>query len=185
MKTDRPISRQGAPAGAAGETPTAKPSPGRNTPDPIPPRASMLRFQGAANRVVRVLLRTPVICRAIGRLLVIVYVVGRKTGTRYVVPVAYARHDGALLIGTPFGWARNLRSGEPVDIRIKGRLRRADVEVITDETGVVEAYAVMARGNHNFAAFNKISFDPAGNPDPTDLRLAWAAGARAIRLTPH
>ena len=43
----------------------------------------------------------------------------------------------------------------------------------------------MASDNHNFASFNKIGFDADGNPDPTDLQLAWAAGARAIRLTPR
>ncbi len=150
---------------------------------PATPRARTMRFQGAANRVVRVLLRTPVICRLMGRLLVIVYVVGRKSGTRYIVPVAYTRDGDALLIGTPFGWARNLRTGTPVSIRLKGRLRHADVTVTTDEAGVVEAFGVMAKDNRNFASFNKIGFDAEGNPKADDLRLAWAAGARAIRLT--
>ena len=149
------------------------------------PRATTLKFQGAANRVVRVLLRTPLVCRLMGRLLVTVYVVGRKSGTRYIVPVAYTRDGDGLLIGTPFGWARNLRTGTPVSIRLKGRLRQADVEVTTDEAGVVAAFAVMAKDNRNFASFNKIGFDASGNPEPGDLHLAWAAGARAIRLTPR
>jgi hypothetical protein len=50
---------------------------------------------------------------------------------------------------------------------------------------VVDAYAVMARDNHNFAKFNGIGFDSGGNPIGADLHLAWAAGARAFRLTPH
>ena len=33
--------------------------------------------------------------------------------------------------------------------------------------------------------FNKITIDPDGNPDPADLRAAWAAGARGFRLTPR
>jgi hypothetical protein len=144
-----------------------------------------MRFQGAANQVVRVLLRTPLVCRLIGRLLVTVYVVGRKSGTRYILPVAYTRDGAALLIGTPFGWARNLRTGTPVSIRLQGRLRQADVQVTTDEAGVVAAFAVMARDNRNFASFNKIGFDADGNPNAEDLHLAWAAGARAIRLTPR
>ena len=36
----------------------------------------------------------------------------------------------------------------------------------------------MARDNHDFAKFNKIGFNQAGNPNPADLHLAWAAGAR-------
>jgi deazaflavin-dependent oxidoreductase (nitroreductase family) len=149
------------------------------------PRAQTLAVQGLVNRIVRGLLRTPLVCRAVGNRLVPVYVVGRKSGRHYTVPVAYTRDEDILLVGTPFGWGRNLRSGEPVSIRLKGRRRLADVEVLTDEAKVVGAYAVMCRDNHNFAKFNHIGFDAAGNPEPADLRQAWAAGARAFRLTPR
>src|ERR1700761_6420990 len=141
--------------------------------------------QDLVNRIVRGVLRTPVLAQLAGRRLVTVYVVGRKSGRHYDLPVAYTRHEGSLLIGTPFGWARNLRTGEPVDIRLRGRRRPADVQVIVDEPGVVGAYAVMARDNHNFARFNHIGFDADGSPLPADLHRAWAAGARAFRLTPR
>ena len=149
------------------------------------PRAKLLAAQDLVNRIVRGLLRTPVVSRLAGRRIVTLYITGRKTGRRYAVPVAYTRHEGDLLIGTPFGWGRNLRTGEPVTIRFKGRRRLADVLVLTEEQQVVDAYAVMARDNHAFAKFNDISFDSARNPVPADLHLAWAAGARAFRLTPH
>jgi deazaflavin-dependent oxidoreductase (nitroreductase family) len=149
------------------------------------PRAKLLAAQNLVNRIVRGLLRTPVVSRLAGRRIVTLYVVGRKSGRRYAVPVAYTRDDGDLLFGSPFGWGRNLRTGEPVTIRFKGRRRLADVLVLTDEQQVTGAYAVMARDNHAFAKFNNIGFDQAGNPVPGDLRLAWAAGARAFRLTPH
>ena len=148
-------------------------------------RAQTLAWQGLANRIVRGLLRTPLVCRLAGKRLITVYAVGRKSGRHYTIPVAYTPHDGSLLIGTPFGWGRNLRTGEPVDIRLRGKRRPAEVHVLTDEAGVVELYGVMARDNHSFAKFNKIGFGPAGTPDPVDLHLAWAAGARAIRLTPR
>ena len=149
------------------------------------PRAKLLAVQGLVNRIIRGMLRTPLVGRLAGRRLVTVYVVGRKSGRRYTVPVAYTRHEGDLLVGTPFGWGRNLRTGEPVAIRFKGRKRLADVQVLTDENDVAGAYAVMARDNHAFAKFNNIGFDADGNPEPSDLHLAWAAGARAFRLTPR
>ena len=149
------------------------------------PRAQTLKAQNLVNRIVRGLLRTPLLSRLAGRRLVTLYIVGRKSGRRYALPVAYTRHEGDLLIGTPFGWGRNLRTGEPVTIRFKGRRRLADVLVLADEREVVDAYTVMARDNHAFAKFNNIGFDPAGNPLPADLRQAWTAGARAFRLTPH
>jgi hypothetical protein len=149
------------------------------------PRAQTLALQGLANRIVRGLLRVPLLCRVVGKRLVVLYVVGRKSGRRYTVPVAYTKQGESLLIGTPFGWGRNLRSGEPLAVRLKGRAMTVDVRVFTDEREVTDAYAVMARDNHNFAKFNKIGFDPAGNPNPADLHLAWAAGARAAQLTPR
>jgi hypothetical protein len=93
------------------------------------PRVQPGRFQGVANRIARILLATPLLSRLVGRALVTIYVVGRKTGRRYVVPVAYTRHEGDLLIGAPFAWARNLRTGEPVEVRYLGRRRTAAVRV--------------------------------------------------------
>ena len=147
--------------------------------------AHTLAFQGAANRVVRGLLRTPLLARLVGARLLILYVVGRKSGKRYTVPVAYSSHEGALLFGTEFRWARNLRTGEPVEIRLKGRRRTADVTVTTDEAGVLADYGFLARDNHQFARFNRITLDAAGEPDPDDLRRCWAAGGRSVRLVPR
>ena len=149
------------------------------------PRAQTMAVQGLVNRIIRALLRTPVVSNLVGSRLVTVYVVGRKSGRSYAVPVAYTRHEGDLLVGTPFGWGRNLRTGEAVSIRLKGRRRLADVQVLTEERDVVDAYGVMARDNHQFARFNTIGFDRVGDPVPGDLHLAWAAGARAFRLTPR
>jgi len=149
------------------------------------PRAQTMAMQNLGNRIVRGMLRTPLLCRLAGGRLVTLYIVGRKSGRHYTVPVAYTRSDRDLLIGTPFGWGRNLRTGEAVAIRLKGRRRLADVEVFTDERAVTHAYEVMCRDNHTFAKFNRIGLDAAGNPDQTDLHLAWASGARAFRLTPR
>lgn len=156
------------------------------TPTPTTqPRARTVRGQRVVNRLVRGVLRTPLLCRLVGKRLVTVYAVGRTSGRRYTVPVAYARHDGALLIGSSFPWIRNLRTGRPVDIRLRGRRRPADVQVLRTEPEVVAAYAIMTRDNHPFATLNGVRLDPDGTPDPGDLHLAWQTGARAVRLTPR
>jgi deazaflavin-dependent oxidoreductase (nitroreductase family) len=149
------------------------------------PRAKTLRWQGAANRVMRGMLRTPLLAQAMGSKLVTLQVTGRKSGRRYNIPVAYTRDGGDLLIGTPFGWGKNLRTGEPLPIRLKGRRRQADVRVYASEAEVTTAYAAMTRDNKQFAKFNQVSFDAGGNPEPEDLRAAWLGGARAFRLTPR
>ena len=120
-----------------------------------------------------------------GGRLVILYVVGRKSGRRYCVPVAYMAEGNDLLIGTFSVWGRNLRTGEPIAIRLKGKRRWADVHVSATEPEVVSAYAHMARVNPTFAKFSSIHVAEDGQPDRCDLHLAWAGGARAIRLTPQ
>jgi hypothetical protein len=154
-------------------------------PTRVAPRAKTLAFQGAANRVMRGLLRTPGIDRLVGRRLITLYVVGRSSGTEYAIPVAYLAHEGQLLVGSPFGWGRNLRTGQPVDVRLRGRRRPAQVTVIADEAGVVADYGVLARANKQFAGFNQIRLAADGEPDVDDLRACWAAGARVFRLTPQ
>jgi deazaflavin-dependent oxidoreductase (nitroreductase family) len=141
--------------------------------------------QKAANRIVTALLRTPGISSGMGRRLVIINVTGRKSGRHYSVPVAYIRHDGALLVGTPFAWARNMRTGEPVEVIVRGSRRPADVEVISDRDGVVAAYGILCRANRQFARFNNIRLGPDGEPVPGDLDAAWTNGARAYRLSPR
>lgn len=147
-------------------------------------RAQTLPLQGLVNQFVRVLLRAPLLCRLVGKRLT-VYVIGQKSGRHYTIPVAYMRRAGTLLVGTQFSWVRNLRTGEPLEIRLLGRRRSADVQVLADEAGVVEYLTMMARDNHQFAKFNKIGLDQRGDPRPDDLHLAWVAGARVALLTPR
>ena len=148
-------------------------------------RATTVRLQGGVNQLIRGLLRAPLLCRLVGKRLITMYVVGRKSGRHYNIPVAYTRQDGTLLVGSQFRWLRNLHTGDPVEIRLLGERRVVDVELLTDETGVVEHLAIMARTNHQFAKFNMIGLDERGEPRPDDLHLAWAAGARIARLTPR
>lgn len=157
-----------------------------NSPSATAPtaRARTVPLQGLVNRVVRGLLRTPLLSRVVGRRLLTLDVVGRTSGRRYTVPVAYTRLGTTLLVGSQFAWARNLRTGESVHIRLAGKRRSADVRVLTDETGVVEHLGMMARDNHQFANLNGIGFDQDGNPRPDDLHRAWVAGARVAILTP-
>ena len=146
------------------------------------PRARTMRFQGVANRVVRTLLATPLVSRVVGQRLITVHVVGRKSGRRFSVPVAYTRHGDALLIGTPFAWGRNLRTGQPVEVRYRGRLAQAEVRVHTAEADVVRLYDAIVRDNRQFAGFNRIGFDATGAPNPADLHRAWTEGARVLEL---
>ena len=106
------------------------------TDTPGAPAVRTMRAQGLVNLAVRGLLRTPGLSRIIGSRLVTLYVAGRTSGRRYTVPVSYLAHGDDLLIGTSSGWARNLRTGEPVTFRFKGKIRLADVQTLTTEPDV-------------------------------------------------
>jgi len=149
------------------------------------PRVRTLPVQAIANRLVRGLLRTPGIAQLMGRRLIVVHVTGRKSGRRYVIPVAYTREGDDLLTGSPFGWGRNLRTGESVPVRLRGRLRQAEVTVYSEEADVVRLYDRMCRDNKVFASFNQVGFAADGDPKAEDLHAAWAAGARVFRFTPR
>lgn len=150
-----------------------------------PERIRISPAQKAANRIVRVLLATPGIANGIGARLLTVYAVGRKSGRLYTVPVAYTPFEGGLVIGTPFGWARNLRTGEPVAIRYKGKKLQADVQVLTSEEDVTRAYTALCRGGTPFSKFNKVRVDADGEPSASDLHDCWTDGSRAYKLTPR
>jgi hypothetical protein len=159
-----------------------------HTGDPARPagqRAHTMPGQRVVNLLVRAMLHTPGLAAIVGGRLVTLYVVGRKSGRRYCIPVAYMAEGNDLLIGTSSAWGRNLRTGEPVAIRLKGKRRSADVHVSATEPEVVSAYAYMACANPTFAKFSSIHLSANGEPDHHDLHLAWASGAKAIRLTPQ
>jgi hypothetical protein len=140
-------------------------------------------LQGVVNVVMRGLLSTPGVAKGIGKYLITLHIVGRKSGRHYSIPVAYTGHEGTILIGTPFGWGKNLRTGEPLEVTYKGKRRTADVEAFTQEADVVALFGVMCRDNKNFANFNKVRLEKDGSPNLDDLRAAWQGGARAFKLT--
>lgn len=148
-------------------------------------RAQKLPMQSLVNTFTRTALSTPGVAKGIGRRLIVLYVFGRKTGKRYAIPIAYMEHDGKILIGTQFGWIRNLRTGDPIQVRHKGQLRSADVEVVEDPDRVAELYTEMCRDNHAFGKFHNIRYDSAGEPDAEGVRDAVRLGARALLLTPQ
>src|ERR1035437_9956009 len=78
-------------------------------------RAQTLALQGLVNPMVRGLLRTPLLCRVVGNRLLCLHRGAPSPGPHPPPPPPPPRHDGTLLIGTPFAWGRNLHTGEPVD----------------------------------------------------------------------
>jgi len=147
----------------------------------VPHRTSGVQRVG--NAVVLGLLRSPLHRLLSGRLLAI-SVIGRRTGRRYTIPVGYAEHGADLLIGTAGTWCRNLRPGTPVEVRLRGRRRHYDPEVVREEPRAAELYRVILRRNPVHGRFAHIRIAPDGGPDRDDLRRALADGVAVVRLRP-
>ncbi|WP_141717602.1 nitroreductase/quinone reductase family protein [Nocardia altamirensis] len=144
------------------------------------------KSQARTNKIVRSLLRVPGISRVVGNYLMTLHIVGRKSGKRYDVPVAYTKHDGSLLIGTALRpWVKNLQAGDPVQVS-RGRKPEMFVPVVhTAEQDVMRLYAIIAADNKTNAKFNGIGFTADGAPNKADLYQTWQLGGVVIELTPQ
>lgn len=177
------MSPDNTPDSTSPNTPANTPAAGYGTPTTTGPQ-QIRPYQAALNRFMRILLRTPLISRGIGSRLLTITVVGRKSGTTYIIPVSYTRHENYLLVGTVAKkWVSNLRPGVPVEIRVRGKLRSADQVVLRDEANVIELFDIIARDNHTNAKFSGIGFNPDGSPNQADLHQAWELGAAVIRFS--
>ncbi|MFE9328605.1 nitroreductase/quinone reductase family protein [Nocardia sp. NPDC052278] len=136
------------------------------------------------NRFVRLILRIPGLGSIAGRKLLVLHLVGRKSGKRYDIPVAYTASEGSLLIGTlKHSWLKNLRKNVPIQVSMGGPKRSALATLVSDLDGVMHLFDVIARDNPSNARFNGIGFDAAGEPNKADIFQTWQQGGVVIRLT--
>ncbi|MEV0246759.1 nitroreductase/quinone reductase family protein [Nocardia sp. NPDC050712] len=146
----------------------------------------LMKRQQLVNSIVRKLLRVPGLSGVIGKRLLVLHVVGRKSGKTFDVPVAYTRHDGAILIGTALRpWVKNLIAGTPVSASLGGRPREFAPRVHTGELDVMRLYEIIARDNPTNAKFNGIGFAADGAPEKADIYQTWKLGGVVIELTPR
>jgi hypothetical protein len=91
------------------------------------------RGQKALNVVMRAVLSTPGLHRTVSNRVLVLDVVGRKSGRRYRIPVGYTPTPHGLLIGTAGRWRRNLVADRPVRVVVGRRVQSMVADVITDE----------------------------------------------------
>lgn len=93
------------------------------------------------NRVMRWLLTSPGRSRRVGRHLLLLHIIGVKSGRRFVLPVAYHdAGDGRLLVVTSSGWRANLRRNPEASVTFLGRRRAALAELVEDPDAVAAIY---------------------------------------------
>jgi deazaflavin-dependent oxidoreductase (nitroreductase family) len=143
-------------------------------------RAAQAAFFRFVNVPMRVLLGLP-FPTPLGRRLMLVHHTGRRTGKHYRQPVSYVR-DGEVLL-TPGGgrWTRNLRRGQPVRIRLRGKDAVGRPELIDDPVEVERLLGIMAAANPVLNRFVPIPKTADGRLDPGSLALAIRHGFRIVR----
>jgi hypothetical protein len=140
-------------------------------------------LQRVGNAFVRTVLHSPA-HGLLSKQLLVLTVVGRSTGRRYRIPVAYLETDGVLLIGAGVGvWSRNLSDGAVIGLRHRGRERTASVRVLRTEDELAQRYPPLLVANRVHAKFVGIRVEPDGSANRDDLRRAIARGTVLLCLT--
>ena len=139
------------------------------------------RLMRRVNVVMRPLLRLPFPTPLSRRLMLLSYT-GRKSGRPYLQPVSFVP-DGDVLL-TPGGgrWKLNLRPGEPISVRLRGRRVLARPEFVRDPDEVDRLLHLMIGQNARLASF--VPFIQAdGTIDRANLERALSRGFCIVRWT--
>jgi F420H(2)-dependent quinone reductase len=136
--------------------------------------------RSVGNPIVTAILRSP-LHQLLSRRVVLITVVGRRTGRRYIIPVGYVRQDGTLDVLVADRdlkvWWRNLVGGAPVELLLDGRIIPARAEALTFERNK-RAFIVALR---NYVAGNRRGAQAVGIRDVEDVPgLRFAADVVAM-----
>jgi len=139
----------------------------------------MRRRMGRVNIVMRRVLNLP-FRTPISNQLMLLFYTGRRSGRAYRQPVSYVV-DGDVLL-TPGGgrWKDNLREGEPVTARIKGKKRPITPELVRDADEVERLLRLMMERNPRLTSFVPF-IDADGTIDRAGLELAVEHGFCIVR----
>lgn len=151
-------------------------------PPTLPMRRTWLpRLFKVINIPMRLLLRLPV-NTPLSRQLMLLSFTGRKTGKPHRQPVSYVPDGDTLL--TPGGgkWKLNLREGEPIRVRLRGRNVLLLPEIIGDVDEVERLLHRMMTANPRVASFVPVT-GADGQIDRSKLEAAVRYGFRIIRWT--
>jgi deazaflavin-dependent oxidoreductase (nitroreductase family) len=144
-----------------------------------PPKAPYL----VVNRIMRWLLSAPGRSRRVGQQLLLLHFTGRKSGRRFVLPVAYRDLGGGrLLVLTNSGWRANLRGGPDVMVTLLGRQRPARAQLVEEPDAVAEVYRSLIEAAGHTRAGRRMGIRINVPRTPTHAELADAARRDGLAL---
>lgn len=148
----------------------------------IPPQ----RLITALNPLVRLALRSP-LHHLLDDSVLILHVIGRRTGRRYDIPVGFTDLGDRLVVVSQHRWRRNLDGGVDLVVTRYGRSRSMHADLVEDPASVADIVE-QALERYGTAAVTRrmgIVFDAGSRPDSTDIADAIREfDLGAILLTP-
>lgn len=98
---------------------------------------------------------------------------GRKSGKTYTTPVGYSQNNDQVYVFTHAAWWKNLRTGAPVTLRLRGREYQGLAEPVAEDKQAVAAglmaHLLKAPGD---ARYYDVTFDDHGNPRSEEVEKA-------------
>lgn len=101
---------------------------------------------------------------------------GRKSGTYYQLPVAYAQDGDIILIASKAGWWKNLRDNVLVELRLRGRNVAAHTHVATDRDQRAADLRHLLQRASRLGRYIHVEMNANGEPNPQQLAAAIDAG---------
>jgi len=109
----------------------------------------------------------------VSKTILLITFTGRKSGKTYTTPVSYSQYDDQVYIFTHAAWWRNLRSGTPVTLRIRGRELQGLAEpVAEDKQAVTAGLTAHLRKVPSDARYYGVTFDDYKNPRAEEVEKA-------------
>lgn len=143
-------------------------------PPPAPAIASKTPPAGVMRRVVNPLVRLVLlrVARGCTGRLVVLEVVGRRSGRQLRIPVLGHDVDGRVHVFTDAAWAANFRGGRQCAVLIRGRRRAAIGDVLPDTEAAAALRRIIARDGERM-----LGLRIAAGADPNDDELSGARTA--------
>lgn len=143
-------------------------------------RRLQARVMAAWNVPMRAILGLP-FPTPLGRRLMLVTFIGRRSGRTYRQPLSYVRRGETLLTPGGGNWTHNLSDGRAVSIRLRGRDLQALPELVADVDEVERLLDVITTANPAAKAFIRIPSGPDGRLARDGVVAAVHRGFRVVR----
>ena len=134
------------------------------------------------NKTMKFILRSP-LHGMVSKTVMLITFTGRKSGKTYSTPVSYSQHADQVYVFSHSNWWKNLHTGTPVTLRIRGQDLQglAEQPVVEDKQAVAAGLIAHLRKVPSDAKYYGVTFDDQNNPRAEEVEKA-AQNAVMIRI---